>query len=167
MLKIGEKAPDFTLKDITGNRIKLSSLLGKENILLVFYRGSWCPMCNVQIANLSKDYQKFKKMKTEIVAISSDNVKEARKTEEKAKPEFPLLLDTNSEVIESYGILVKKRELKDMLALMHRKKNYAMPSVFLLDKEGIVRYRYVGKSYIDRPSNEDILKGIKKLDTHG
>lgn len=163
MLKIGEKVPDFTLKDITGNRIKLSSLLGKGNILLVFYRGSWCSICNTQIANLSKDYQKFKKMKTEIVAISSGNVKEGRKTEEKAKPEFPLLLDTNSEVIESYGILVKKRELKDIPALMHRKKNYAMPSVFLLDKEGILRYKYIGKTFTDRPSNEDLLKGIKKL----
>lgn len=47
---------------------------------------------------------------------------------------------------------------------MHRRKNYAMPSVFLLDKEGIVRYKYIGRSFTDRPSNEDILKGIKKLE---
>lgn len=164
MLEIGEKTPDFTLKDMSGNRIKLSSLLGKGYVLLVFYRGSWCPMCNTQIANFSKDYQKFKNLNTEIVAISSDSEKGAKKTAEKSQPQFPILLDTDSEVIESFGILVKKRELKDIPALIHRKRNYAMPSAFVLDENGIIRYKYVGRSYTDRPSNEDLLKEIEKLE---
>ncbi|MFQ5815075.1 MAG: peroxiredoxin family protein [Candidatus Hydrothermarchaeaceae archaeon] len=164
MVEIGEKAPGFTLKDIGGNEIKLSSLIGKAYVLLVFYRGSWCPICNTQIANFSRDYQKFKKMNTEIVAISSDSVKGAKMTEEKSRPQFPILLDTDSEVIESYGILVKKRELKDIPALMHRKRDYAMPSVFIVDKNGIIRYKYAGKSFTDRPSNEDLLWNLEKLD---
>ena len=155
-LEINDKAPDFVLKNINGNLVRLSSLLGKHNILLVFYRGGWCPLCNIQLASFSRDHEKFNKMQTKIVAISSDNAKEAEKTEKKAKPKFPILLDTNSKVIESYGILVEKRELKDIPALMYKKKKYAMHSVFILDKKGIIRYKYIGKSYTDRPENEDL-----------
>ena len=163
-LKPGDKAPDFTLPNIKGDKVSLSSQ--KERwIVLVFYRGSWCPMCNTQIANLANDYPKFQEVKTEIIAISTDTPEKAVKTQKKSRFLFPILLDEKGKVVQLYDVLVEKREWKDIPALMHGKKagTYAMPAVFIVDHQGVIRYSYVGRSFTDRPSNEDLLKTLKEL----
>ena len=159
-----DKAPDFILPNIKGEKISLSSQKGKW-IVLVFYRGNWCPMCNTQIANLANDYPKFQEINAEIIAISTDTPEKAAKTQEKSHSLFPILLDEKGEVVQLYGVLVEKREWKDMPALMHGKKTgtYAMPAVFIVDPQGVLRYSYVGRSFTDRPSNENLLKALKEL----
>lgn len=158
------QAPQFQLKDINENQVSLASLKGKW-VILVFYRGSWCPMCNMQIATLAKDYPKFQKLNAEIIAISTDTPKGAQKTKEKSQAPFPILIDTDNQIIHLYKVDTKKRELKDMPALVLRKKvgTYAMPAVFIIDAEGIIRYSYIGKSLTDRPSNEDLLHKLQEL----
>lgn len=163
MIELGEKALEFVLKNILGEEVKLSDLTENGFVTLIFYRGSWCPMCNLQLAAFEKDYNKFKELNSELVGISTDAPEEAKKTLEKANNSFPLLLDPQSKVIESYGIKVEKRELIDIPAKMNNKNNYAIPSIFIVDKEGILRYKYIGKSFRDRPPNEMILKELKKL----
>lgn len=161
---MNEQAPQFKLKDAEGNQVDFASFKGKW-VVLLFYRGSWCPMCNTQIATLAKDYSKFHKLNTEIIAISTDTLEGAQKTKEKSQAPFPILIDEDNKVIHLYKVDIKKRELKDMPALMYRKKagTYAMPAVFIIDTEGVIRYSYIGKSYTDRPSNEDLLKKLSEL----
>ena len=122
-------------------------------------------MCNIQITSLAKDYPEFQKRNTEIIAISTDTPEGARKTREKTRAPFPILIDENNKVIQLYKVVVEKRELKDIVALMHRKKAgaYAMPSVFIIDTDGVVRYSYIGKSYTDRLSNEKLLNKLSEL----
>ena len=161
---INNQAPQFQLKNIYGNQVDLASFKGKW-IVLVFYRGNWCPMCNIQITSLAKDYPEFQKRNTEIIAISTDTPEGARKTREKTHAPFPILIDENNKVIQLYKVVVEKRELKDIVALMHRKKagTYAMPAVFIIDAGGIIRYSHIGKSYTDRPSNEKLLNKLSEL----
>jgi len=161
---ISSQAPQFQLNDVNGNQVNLASFKGKW-VVLVFYRGSWCPMCNMQIASLAKDYPEFQRRNTEIIAISTDTPEGARKTQEKSHAPFPILIDEDNNVIQLYKVATEKRELKDVVALMHRKKAgaYAMPSVFIIDTDGVVRYSYIGKSYTDRPSNEDLLSRLSEL----
>lgn len=163
MTEIGKKAPEFILKNVFGKDTKLSDLTKNGFATLIFYRGSWCPKCNLQLAAFEQDYEKFRKLNSELVGISTDAPEEAKKTLEEANNTFPLLLDPASKVIESYDIKVEKRELIDIPAKMYNKKDYAMPSIFIVDKEGILRYKYVGTSYRDRPTNELILTELKKL----
>ena len=122
-------------------------------------------MCNTQIAHFATDYPKFQEANAEIIAISTDTPEKAVKTQKKSRSTFPILLDEKSKVVRLYGVLVEKRERKDMPAFMHRKKagTYAMPAVFIIDPQGVLRYSYVGKSFTDRPSNEDLLKILKEL----
>ena len=164
MLKLNTQAPEFILPNIKGEKVSLSSQKGKW-IVLVFYRGSWCPMCNTQIANLASDYPKFQEVNAEIIAISTDIPEKAVKTQKKSHSLFPILLDEKGKVVQLYGVLVEKRERKDVPAFMHGKKagTYAMPAVFIIDSQGVLRYSYVGKSFTDRPSNEDLLKTLKEL----
>ena len=161
---INNQAPQFQLKNIYGNQVDLASFKGKW-IVLVFYRGNWCPMCNIQITSLAKDYPEFQKRNTEIIAISTDTPEGARKTREKTHAPFPILIDENNKVIQLYKVVVEKRELKDIVALMHRKKagTYAMPAVFIIDAGGVIRYSHIGKSYTDRLSNEKLLNKLSEL----
>lgn len=161
---MNDQAPRFQLKDVNGNQVDLASYKEKW-ILLIFYRGSWCPMCNMQIVYLTKDYPEFQKHNAEIIAISTDTLEGARKTQEKSHAPFPILIDEDNKVIELYEVAVEKRELKDVPALIHRKKAgaYAMPAVFIVGPDGVIRYSYIGKSYTDRPSNEELLKKLSEL----
>ncbi len=159
-----QKAPNFKLKNIAGETTTLSSYGGKW-LVLVFYRGNWCPKCNLQIADFEKDYGKFKALQSEIIAVSTDTPKGAQKTHEKSRARFPILIDSDNEVINLYGVATKKRELKDVPALFHGKKagTYAMPAVFIIDTQGIIRYSYIGKSFTDRPDNGELLKKLSEL----
>ncbi len=164
MLKLNTQAPEFILPNIKGEKVSLSSQKGNW-IILVFYRGNWCPMCNTQITNLARDYPKFQEVNTEIIAISTDIPEKAVKTQKKSHSLFPILLDEKGKVVQLYNVLVEKREWKDIPALIHGKKagTYAMPAVFIVDPQGVLRYSYIGRSYTDRPSNEDLLKTLKEL----
>jgi len=159
-----QKAPNFKLKNITGETVTLSSYDGKW-LVLVFYRGNCCPKCNLQIADFEKDYEKFKALQSEIIAVSTDTPEEAKKTREKSQARFPILIDSDNEVVNLYGVATQKRELKDIPAILHGKKagTYAMPAVFIIDTKGIIRYSYVGKSFTDRPNNEELLKKLSEL----
>jgi peroxiredoxin len=163
MVEIGVKVPDFILKETNQNNVRLKSFLGIGLVLLIFYRGDWCHICVSQIADFSRNYKEFEKINTQILAISTDSVKAARRTAERSEAKFPILIDENGETMELYGVLAKKREFKDFPALVLRKKRYAVPSLIILDKNGVVRFKYVGKSFTDRPRFSDILKVVQKL----
>lgn len=158
------QAPDFELKSTEGETVALSSQKGNW-ILLVFYRGNWCPACNVQVGKFAKDYAKFRELSCDIFAISTDTPKGAKRTKKKNQTPFHVLIDEDNKVIQSYEVATKKREFKDIPALFAGKKagTYAMPSVFIIDTEGIIRYSYVGKSFTDKPPVEHIIQKLKEL----
>ncbi len=121
-------------------------------------------MCNRQLSAFAKDYEKFGALDAKIFAISSEQPTRGRELLLKLNLPYTLLTDPEHKVIELYGVLAKKREMKDMPALMHhRTVDYAIPSVFIIDREGTIRYRYIGKSFTDRPSTEEILHELSKL----
>ena len=161
---MNNQATDFKLKNTEGETVKLSDQKGKW-MVLVFYRGNWCPKCNIQVGQFAKDYSKFQELNCGIFAISTDTPKGAKKTKEKTHTPFHVLIDEDNKVIQSYEVATKKREFKDIPALFAGKKagSYAMPSVFIIDTDGIIRYSYTGKSFTDRPSNEQIIQELKEL----
>ena len=94
----------------------------------------------------------------EIVAISNEEAEKGLKVLKKIGPPFPLLYDVDSKVIAEYNVLVKER---DPLALMLKKKNFAHPAVFLIGSDQKILWEYIGKTYRDRPSPDEILKAAK------
>lgn len=164
MEKMNTQAPDFELKNTEGETVTLSDQRGKW-MVLVFYRGNWCPKCNIQVGQFAKDYLKFKELNCDIFAISTDTLKGAKKIKEKTHTPFHVLIDEDNKVIQSYEVATEKREFKDIPALFAGKKagTYAIPSVFIIDTDGIIRYSYIGKSFTDRPFNEDIIQVLKGL----
>jgi peroxiredoxin len=123
---IGQKAPDFTLKDIAGNSISLSSYKGKT-ILLNFW-ASWCPPCRAEMPSMNKLNDLLKKRGLVILAVSTDKSVFDVKNYLKENPvNFTVLIDYNLNV---------SRNLY---------KVFMMPTTFLIDKRGIIVRKYFGE----------------------
>jgi len=155
MYRIGEKpdvggiAPDFTLKCSDGDDVRLSSYIGRVNVLLVFYRGAGDPYSVRWLSSLSDDYLYFRSLDTDILAISPDSVDKARDTSTRHRIPFKLLSDPGLETIREYGVL---NDIGD--------SDYA--AIFLIDKGGRIRYMHVGRVPTDMPSNEELIEIIRK-----
>ncbi len=108
MLKIEQKAPDFTLPDQDGNVHSLSDYKGKK-VLLYFYPKDDTPGCTTEACTIRDSYKDFEKMGLVVLGVSVDSVKSHKKFETKYKLPFTLLSDEKKEVMEKYGVWGKKK----------------------------------------------------------
>jgi peroxiredoxin len=154
-LKIGEKAPSFTLKDQAGKERTLEEFLKKGKVAIVFYRSAaWWPFCQQQLVKLQADLKNFEDAGTQVISISYDKVEVLAKFADEKKLTFPLLSDSESKAIKPFGMLVEDA-----------KGNYeglAKPGIFVVDKDGVIRAR-VKSTVFQRPSNDELLKAIKDV----
>jgi thioredoxin-dependent peroxiredoxin len=106
-LKVGDKAPDFTVNDQDGNPVKLSDLRGKK-VIIYFYPRDMTPGCTAESCNLRDNYSAMMKQGFEIFGVSTDNEKSHRKFIDKEKLPFRLLADTGKTMHNAYGTWVEK-----------------------------------------------------------
>lgn len=165
-LKVGSKAPDGALLDITGATVKLSAIFAKGPTFVVFYRGGWCPFCNSQLHNLTEAKGEFDKRGVQLVAISVDQPGEEAKTQAKLGVPFPMLSDSGLKVHSAYKIVHKtSAEEREKLASFgvdlaaysgQPHGNFATAAIFFVDK-GKIRWAHVGEDYQTRPSPKQML----------
>jgi peroxiredoxin len=106
----------------------------------------------MQLTRLAEDYEKIKEAGADLIAISADDQNYAWSMGQTTGAKFQMLSDSDHSVIESYGVLNAKEH-----------GGIAHPSVFIVDKEGRIRYMYVGKNPTDRPPDENIVEQVKKV----
>jgi peroxiredoxin len=155
---VGTLAPDFSLAKYGGGTVTLSELRGKKNVVLVFFRGYWCPYCITQLTELRSLLSAELKSSAELIVVSIDGDNETRQTTTKisrdgVQADFTFLSDPASSVISRYGILNPSGSRK---GLPH-------PATYIIDKAGVVRWRDVEVDYKVRPTNEDILKALRAV----
>jgi len=160
-VQVGESAPDFVGRDLSGKEVRLSSLIGGRKALLLFYRGGWCPFCNEQLAAIARDYERFQELNAIVVAVSGEVAEKGKDLLQKLHLPFVLLTDTSFEAIDRYG--VRDTNVSEMLRARGISQ-LPKPSAFVIDATGIVRYKYVGKNAPDRPKNEDLLRALGEAD---
>ena len=147
----GKPAPDFVLKDQDGKDFRLADQKGSK-VLIVFYRGHWCPYCMAQLKDLAASKAKFDKLNVKIVAISADSRELARKVWEKAvKQQFTVLSDPELKVIQDYGLFQEQGINKD---------DTAIRTSVLVDEKGIEVFRRVSKTAADIPKSDELLERI-------
>jgi thioredoxin-dependent peroxiredoxin len=105
----GSNAPDFTMTDNQGRKIKLSDLCGKMNVIVYFYPKDFTPGCTTEATEFTRDYKKFKDAGIEIVGISPDNEDSHEKFREKMRIPYPLVADPAKEVSKNYGVYGLKK----------------------------------------------------------
>ncbi len=154
MLKIGDKAPDFTLFNSEKKEVSLSDYKGK-NVVVLFFPMAFTSVCTTELCTMRDDIAYYSGLNAEIVAISVDSPFTLAKFKEDQRLNFPLLSDFNKETSKSYDAYYE-----DFVMGM---KGVAKRAAFVVDKEGIVRYAEVLESAGNLPNFEAIKQALQSL----
>jgi peroxiredoxin Q/BCP len=147
-MKVGENAPDFTLKDGDGRDWKLSDQKGKT-VVLLFYPGDDTPVCTKQLCSVRDNWADYQATGATVVGISTDSAASHKNFAEKHDLPLTLLADEKGEVVEKYAV-------KSWLP------NRSARSVVVIDKAGVVRYHKTESFSLFRPKDDDILAAIAR-----
>jgi peroxiredoxin len=171
-LFINSKAPDFKAKDQSGIEVNLKELRKKGSVVIVFYRGNWCPYCNRYLKKLEDSLQFIKEKGAQLVAITPEKQEGIEKTIEKTKASFAILHDEDLKIMKAYDVeyqmderTVGRYKNADIdLAVINDKKNanyLPVPAVYIVNKEGSIVYRFFDVDYKKRVSVSEILENLK------
>ena len=172
-LKAGDKAPDFVLTDSDRGEVALKGLLAKGPVVLTFYRGVWCPYCNIELKALEQVAEDIRARGATLVAISMQSAADSRKSQRDNELSFPILTDKNGELADKFGI---RWSLQDYVIPVHDgfgvnlptihgdgQWNLPMPARYVVDTDGSIAYAEVNPDYTHRPEPADLFPILDNL----
>jgi peroxiredoxin len=169
-LKAGEYVPAFESNTYDGESVSLDNLLANGPIMVIFYRGGWCPFCNYQFRQVTQAFEKFQHRNVTPVLVSVDKTDGAMLVKEAYEIPFPVLSDSNLAAHESFTTVIEldnseyekyKKfgvDLEAWSGLQHHKM--AAPGVFLVSSEGQVLWSHVALDFKTPPNVEQLLSVI-------
>ena len=165
---IGEKLPNANFQNAEGKSVQLKALLEEKPTVLVFYRGGWCPYCNVQLSGLVEIEEDILELGYQILAISPDDYKNLQSTIENNSTKYKLLSDPNGEFIQEIGIAFKtSSSLKEYIIGKGQKGETSSvmpaPTVMIVDKKGVIKFEYINPNYKERIGGDMLLSVLKTL----
>jgi len=165
---IGETLPNANFQNAEGKSIQLKAVLEEKPTVLVFYRGGWCPYCNLQLSGLVEIEEDILALGYQIVAISPDDFKNLQTTIEKDSIKYKLLSDPNGKFIQEIGIAFKTPTmLKGYITTKGQKGETSavmpVPTVMFVDKKGVIQFEYINPNYKERISGEMLLAVLKTI----
>lgn len=172
-LKAGTTAPDFTLRNAFGESITLSKEYKKGPVVLVFYRGAWCPFCNLYLHSLQKSLPEFKKNGAQLILVTPQTPDKSAGQIKKDELDFEILSDLDSQVMKHYQLYF---ELPDDLIRVYKKAGLdiedfngegrtvlPVPGAFVIDQKGNIRAMQANTDYKIRMEPVDIVEALKKI----
>lgn len=172
-LKIGSTIPEATLLGVDGNSISIQELIKEKPTLLIFYRGSWCPYCNVHLAGLQEAEEQIIELGFQIIAVSPDLPENLQKSVEKNTLTYTLLSDSDLAFTKMMGLAfrVDQKTLDrydriniDLEAASGQShKSLPVPAAYLIDKKGLVHFNYVNPNYKVRIKPGVLLAAAKSM----
>jgi glutaredoxin-dependent peroxiredoxin len=153
-VKVGEKAPEFTLHDTEKEEVSLSDHRGK-NVVLLFFPLAFTSVCTDELCHMRDNLSEYEKLDAEVIAVSVDSPFTLEKFKEEQNLNFTLLSDFNKEVSRNYGALYE-----DFVFGM---KGVSKRSAFVVDKEGELRYAEVLENAGDLPNFEAVKETLSAL----
>ena len=165
---IGETLPNAYFQNAEGEPVQLKAILEEKPTVLVFYRGGWCPYCNVQLSGLVEIEKDILRLGYQIVAISPDDFKNLQSTIENNNAKYKLLSDPNGEFIQKIGIAFKtSSSLKEYIIGKGQKGKTSTvmpaPTVMIVDKKGVIKFEYINPNYKERISGEMLLSVLRTI----
>ncbi len=169
-LKVGDIAPDFKGKNQSNNAVQLKQLLKTGSVVLVFYRGEWCPYCNRQLMALQDSLSQITAKGATVVAITAEKSDNVEKTIQKTKASFQVVSDLDLKIInaykvafdwdaattekyKSYGIDLKERNAS-------KQNTLPVPAVYIIGKDGKIKYRYFDQNYEKRATVKEVISNL-------
>ncbi|WP_369215969.1 peroxiredoxin-like family protein [Streptomyces flavofungini] len=172
-LSTGDPAPRFTLPAATGDEVSLDALLAEGPVVLTFYRGAWCPYCNIALRALQRHHDDITARGARLVAVSPQIPDESLTLTEKERLGFDVLSDLGSDVAKQYGIAFDLSDelgaLYDRLGFeLHRvngghARTLPLPATYVIGRTGVIRWAFVDADYSVRAEPSDILAALDAL----
>ncbi len=173
-LKVGQTAPSFTLNDAAGEPVSSAALLAEGPLVVTFYRGVWCPYCNMDLQALQAALPEIAARGARLVAISPQTAPNSRRSQRENKLEFPILSDPGNEVAAAFGLRFRLPDylielyrdvFKNDLALVNGEPGWTlpMPARFIIDRDGTIAAAEVNPDYTRRPDPETLLPVLDRL----
>lgn len=176
-LNVADRVKDAELLEISGAKIKLSELFEKDFLVLNFYRGGWCPYCNMELRAYERLRSDFEKLGATIVGISSEKPDIAAVTSNKNALSFPVLSDENADFMNSMAIVFTlnenlKREYANFgidLTRIHGNLNYQLPvpGVYVINRNFEIILKHLEENYMTRLEPGSVLSFLKEHITVG
>jgi peroxiredoxin len=174
ILQVGTDAINFTLPDHRGELVTLKTLLQKVPVVLTFYRGSWCPYCNLQLRALQNRLADIHDLGAQLVAISPQIPDQSLSQVEKEALEFIVLSDQNADIAAQYGAAWQVPQLildhmrndrqLDLEQINNGNSNVlSIPATLIIDRSGKITWNYINVDYRLRSEPEDVILALKQL----
>ena len=175
-LREGDVAPDFSLPDARGHVVALKTLLDHGPVVISFYRGGWCPFCNLELRSLQRVLPEIVQMGASLVAISPQLPDNSLSTQEKNQLTFPVLSDVGNIEAKRFGIVftlpsalveANRATGRDLVEINGEAgaAQLPMPATFVIDKSGVIRLAFVEEDWSKRLDPDivvDTLRGLRK-----
>lgn len=170
---VGDTAPEFRLPNVQGGHTNLSELLEKGPVVLSFYRGGWCPFCNLEFKALHDKLPEIQALGATLVGISPETLAVSRQTVQDHQLEFEVLSDEGNLVARDYGLVM----VVDEAIRPHYQQwgidipaangdatfELPVPATYVIDQDGVIRAAHVDKDYTRRMEPADIVAALKAL----
>jgi len=173
-INLGDKAPNFTLPDALGNSVSLYDELAKGPVILTWYRGSWCPYCNIQLHDYQNSLSDIHAAGTQLIAISPELSDSALSWKEKNELDFIVLSDVGNEVAREYGIVYRIPDAisagyvaggRTDLTQYNGNDSLELPLAvtYVIGTDGSVEYAFVDADYRKRAETSDVVEFVKQF----
>jgi peroxiredoxin len=167
-LKVGAKAPAFTLNDPDGKPVSSTDLLVQGPLIVTFYRGVWCPYCNMDLQAVQAALPELELRGARLVAVSPQTAPNSRRSLRENKLSFPILSDPRNEVAAAFGLRfalpdylidLYRNVFKNDLAVVNGDGSWTlpMPGRFVIAQDGTILYAEVNPDYTRRPDPEELI----------
>lgn len=172
-LKAGDRAPDFALEDPDGAIVSARDLLARRPLVVSFYRGVWCPYCNLELQALQAALPDIQALGASLVAISPQTPANSRKSQRQNALGFPILSDAGGEIGAAFGLrfslpddlVALYKAFGNDLPLINKDPSWTlpMPARFVIGTDGVIAYAEVNADYTQRPDPSELLPTLDRL----
>ncbi len=171
-LKVGDKIPDFTLPNALGKMVNIYKLMTKKWLVISFYRGEWCPFCQLELRNLQRNLTKIENAPSNLVAISPQNPDNSLNTMQKNALTFEVLSDVGSKVGRQFKVIYtvpdylqkvyEKNGVDGQYLTAENKMFMPAPSIFVVDNQGIIRMRSIETNFTQRIDPLEVVRFMEE-----
>jgi peroxiredoxin len=171
-LQVGDKAKNFSLSNATGKTVHLYDELKNGPVILTWYRGGWCPYCNIALHHMQEALPEFKQYGARLIALTPELPDKTITTKEKNELEFEVLSDLDNKVAREYKVLFI---LTDEVANIYQNNfglsdyngntNGELPlaATYIIDQKGTIRYAFLDADYRNRAEPQDLVDFLKEM----
>lgn len=168
--KTGDKLPEITLPNINGEHVSINQMLKNNKVVIAWYRGGWCPYCNLELQALEEVYNSFEAKGVKLVAISPDTPEKASETKDKHQLSFEVLIDKDNHIAKELGLVYQIPEdlnnlyLEFGIDLKDSQGNDALeipiPATYIVEQDNTISYAFLNEDYTKRAEPSDIIEKL-------